>query len=111
MRLKRSEKVYLFEDGKLCRSLIGSVVKTRYKDALVQLTYNGEVIQKWFKPYGSTRRYRTNGTLAAYLAPATEWFSWYTCVSERKLKRQLGDSFNHYDMIAFKNSVAHLTKD
>ena len=111
MRYKRFDNVYLFEDGKLCRGLLGHVVKTRYRDILVQCTYNGETVLKWFKPYGNTRSYRDYKIVAAYLTEHPCWFTWYTCISERDLKRQLGTSFNHYHQLAFQNSVAHLKKD
>lgn len=104
------DAVYLFQDGKLCRGLLGSVVRTHYDDVLVQTVYEGQTIQKWFKPYGSTRRRRDWGALSAYLTETPTPFTWYTCVSERGLKRQLGERFTHYHQIAFENSFAQMKK-
>lgn len=108
--MKIRDAVYLFQDGKLCRGLLGSVVRTRYNDVLVQTVYEGQTIQKWFKRHGSTRCRRDWGALSAYLTETPTPFAWYTCVSERDLKRLLGELFTHYHQIASKNSFSQSKK-
>ncbi len=107
--LKRGDDVYLLQDGKICRAVIGTVVRTKHRRVLVKFTYYGDTIQGWMKPYEySTKDGREFNRLGGWVTHDS-WCPWFRAMSKRAFCHGLGDSVNHYLDLATENTKRHLT--
>ena len=75
---------------------------------MVEYTLDGVTSQTWFRPYGSTRRQRDFGTLAAYLE-----FGWHSCESIKSFTWKVGGKkwVGSYLKMTAEHTEAHKTND
>lgn len=108
--MKLNEQVMICQDGKLCRSNIGTVIaRTKYK-VMIQFMNEGTEISAWFRPYGSTKQFRENRRYGAW-CDTDSLCPWYSAVTLKRVRRNLGTDADYYIDLAIRQSLDHQTKE